>query len=152
MGMFSNVIFSNQITNTFKVSYISLIRGSTHLVALFLDGGEAAEKALLVFDLVSSLVNFGLEQAACISEIDDGSSWKDYDGEVTSMTSVSSGLNAIAAIGYFTAFMFKKDEVEVTAVGMVVLEIGTVGLAVVEGVMFKWQYDKDRKTRLIIPS
>ena len=107
MGMFSNVIFSNQITNTFKVSYISLIRGSTHLLALFLEAGESAEKALLVFDLVSSLVNFGLEQAACISEIDDGSSWKDYDGEVTSMTSVSSGLNAIAAIGYFTAFMFK---------------------------------------------
>ncbi|KAF7870614.1 hypothetical protein EAF04_004358 [Stromatinia cepivora] len=134
------------------VSYISLIRGSTHLLVLFLEGGEDAEKPLLVFDLVSSLVNFGLEQAACISEVDDGSSWKDYDGDVTSMTSVSSGLNAIAAVGYFTAFMFKKDQVEVTAVGMVVLEIGTVGLAVVEGVIFKWQYDKDRKTRLIIPS
>lgn len=134
------------------VAYISLIRGSAHLVHLFAGGGEAAEKALLVFDVLSALTNFGLQQATYAAEIDQGSKWKDWDNDDNTMGTVSSGLNAIAAIGYFGAFLTGAEQPEVAAVGLVILEAGTVGLAVMEGVRFKKAYDKRAKTRLLPPS
>jgi hypothetical protein len=135
-----------------QVSYISLLRGAAHLLLLAIPTNDSADKAMLVFDLISALVNFGLQQATSIAEVDAANTWKEYDPAAVGMGSLSSGLNAIAAVGYFTAFMFKLEDVEITALGVVVLEVGTVGLAVVEGILFKFQYDKQRKARMVVPS
>jgi hypothetical protein len=133
------------------VARICLIRGATHLLHLFAGGGVAAEKALLVFDLVSALVNFGLQQATSAAEAQAGSTWQDYDNETTIVGSVSSGLNAVAATGYFAAFMAKAEVPEVAAVGLVILEAGTIGLVVTQGLSYKRAYDR-KKAALLLPS
>jgi len=133
------------------VARICLIRGATHLLHLFAGGGEDAEKALLVFDFISALVNFGLQQATSIAEANAGKTWQDYDDETTIVGSISSGLNAVAATGYFAAFMVKSEQPEVAAVGLVILEAGTIGVAVTQGLSYKRAYDR-KKAALLLPS
>ncbi|KAJ9657998.1 hypothetical protein H2198_003967 [Neophaeococcomyces mojaviensis] len=127
-------------------AYISLIRGSGHLVHLFAGGGEDAEKALLVFDLLSALTNFGLQQAVYATEISQSSRW---NRTMMKTQWDSSGLNAIAAIGYFGVFLAGKEQPEVAVVGLVILEVGTVGVVVMEGVRFGRAYHLEKKTRLL---
>jgi hypothetical protein len=133
------------------VARICLLRGATHLLHLFAGGGKGAAKALLVFDMISALVNFGLQQATSVAEAKAGSTWKDYDDATTIVGSASSGLNAIAATGYFAAFMAGAENPEVAAVGLVILEAGTIGLAVTQGISYKRAYDR-KKAALLLPS
>ncbi|KAK2758180.1 hypothetical protein FQN54_004024 [Arachnomyces sp. PD_36] len=137
------------------ISYISLFRGGSHVIAAFVPEGaagtaEAKDKTLLVLDLATTLINFGLYQEVGIAEAEAASTWKDFDVKSNVIGIEGSLLNAISGIGYFTAFMF-KEEIEVSGFGLAILEGATVGLAALEGI--KWKIDYDRgKHCLLTPS
>lgn len=87
----------------------------------------------------------GLNIAVFIAEKDNSSSWKDYDEEVSENTMAANSLNALASVAYFTAFFFKSKNPVVSAVGAALMT-GTVGgAAVLEGVVFKHQYDLQKR-------
>ncbi len=70
------------------------------------------------------------------------SAWKDYDEADTNIAITSASLNAVAGVGYFTAFMFKTSNPPVGAVGAAVM-IGTMGAAtVLKGAVFDNHYQK----------
>ncbi|KAL2002673.1 hypothetical protein VTN02DRAFT_6208 [Thermoascus thermophilus] len=128
------------------ISYLSLIRGGSHILASFVPAkaDTAKEKALLVLDLAVTLVNFGLYQAVGAAEIGAASTWPDYDLDSTVVGIEGSVLNAVSGVGYFVAFMFKEN-IEVSGVGLAVLEGAAVALAAVDAI--KWKIDYDRKVR-----
>ncbi|KAF2835860.1 hypothetical protein M501DRAFT_1007694 [Patellaria atrata CBS 101060] len=134
--------------------YLSLIRGGSHILATFVPLAgpqkEAKGKLLLILDLAVTLVNFGLYQAFESAEIDAAKSWPDYDGGSAVVGIEGSVLNVISGIGYFVAFMF-KEEVEVSGVGLAIMEGATLGLAAVEGIKWKIDYDRGKKS-LMTPS
>ena len=99
--------------------------------------------------MITVLANLGLSIAVFVAEKDAASTWNDYDDEVCETSMMTNGLNAVAGIAYFTAFFFKKLNPTVSAAGAAIM-VGTVGgSAVLEGFIFKHQYDKARRPRLI---
>lgn len=120
-------------------------------MASFAPGGETKDKLLLVLDLATTLVNFSLYQAVCSAEITAAEIWPDYDMASTAMGIEGSVLNAVSGIGYFISFMYKED-IEITAVGIAVLEAATLGLAAVEGIKWKIDYDREKKALLVSSS
>ena len=137
-----------------KISYISLIRGGSHILASFVPAGNAAEakdKLLLVLDLAATLVNFSLYQAVGAAELEAKNKWVDYDETSSVVGMEGSVLNAVSGVGYFVAFMF-KDEPEISAVGLLALEAASLGLAAVEGIKWKVDYDRGKKSLLIAAS
>lgn len=100
---------------------------------------------MLCLDLVTTLANLGLNIAIFVAEKDAAATWEDYNEDTSEQTMVANALNTVAGIAYFAAFMFKKSQPHVSAIGSAVM-IGTVaGAAVLEGVMFKQQYDEKRR-------
>lgn len=95
------------------------------------------------------LATFGLSLAVGIAEHEAAATWDDYEEDDTNSAIVTASLNALAGIGYFTAFMFKTNNPDISAGGAAVM-IGTMGGAtVLEGIMFKLQYDALRRPRLV---
>ena len=105
---------------------------------------------MLVLDLSVTVINFALFQAVTNAEIEAKEKWKDYHEDSTIVGVEGSVLNAVSGVGYFIGFMF-KEQVEVSAVGLILLEACTVALAAVEGI--KWKIDYDRGVNcLLMPS
>jgi hypothetical protein len=103
-----------------------------------------------VLDLAVTIINFALYQAVTNAEIEAKATWKDYDEDSLVVGVEGSVLNAVSGVGYFIGFMFKEN-IEVSAVGLIVLEACTVALAAVEGI--KWKIDHDRMVHcLLMPS
>lgn len=140
------IIEKNRQLITLQISYLSLIRGGSHILASFVpaESDTAKEKVLLVLDLAVTLVNFGLYQAVSAAEIEAASTWPDYDLNSTVVGIEGSVLNAVSGVGYFVAFMFKEN-IEVSGIGLAILEGATVALAAVDGI--KWKIEYDRKAR-----
>jgi hypothetical protein len=108
------------------------------------------DKLLLVLDLAFTLTIFGLYQAVGSAEIEAAKTWKDFNINSTALGIENSVLNALSGVGYFIAFMFKED-VEISGLALAVLEGATAGVATLEGI--KWKIDYDRKKKcLLIPS
>ncbi|RBR22926.1 uncharacterized protein FIESC28_04224 [Fusarium coffeatum] len=132
------------------ISGISCFRGVYHTVAFFIPSKAAFEKVVLVFDLLTVLANLGLSIAVGIEEAKAGSSWKDYDEGANATGFITSGLNALAGIAYFTAFFFKQNP-EISAVGAAVMTGTMAGGAVLQGIVFKLQYDSTKRAALNSP-
>lgn len=121
-----------------------------HTIAFFTKGGPVFEKVVLSLDLLTVFANLGLSVAVGIAEHEAGDKWKDYDEAATNNGFITSGLNALAGIAYFTAFFFKTNP-DISAVGAAVM-VGTMGgAAVLEGIVFKLQYDAQKKPILTSP-
>ncbi|KAL9106679.1 MAG: hypothetical protein Q9227_008331 [Pyrenula ochraceoflavens] len=133
------------------ISAISFYRGACNLVVFFAGGGEAADKALLVLDVISAIAQFGLYMAVCDAEY-SATKWADYDPDVTSVTVMECVMNLLAGVGYSAAAFFKLQQPIVSGVGMIVMQGGLVGLSVVEVAKFKTQYEKNRRARLAAPA
>ena len=114
--------------------------GAYHTVAYFAYLGSKGEKALLCLDLLTVLASFGLSIAICKAEDEAASTWEDYDDDENSSAMVSSGLNTVASIAYFTAFFFKSTNPEVSLVGAALMTGTMGGMAALEGIVFKMQY------------
>jgi hypothetical protein len=100
------------------------------------------EIPILVLDLLTVLANFGLSIAVGVAEHKAALTWKDYNEGDTNIAITSASLNAVAGVGYFTAFMFKTANPPVGAVGAAVM-IGTMGGALVlKGAIFESKYNK----------
>lgn len=94
------------------------------------------------------LANFGLSVAVGVAEHEAATAWEEYDEDETDTALVAAGLNALSGIAYFTAFAFKSTNPDISAGGACVM-IGTMaGTAVVDGVVFKVQYDASKRARL----
>jgi len=125
-----------------------LFRGTYHIIAFFSKGGAVKEKVVLGLDLLTVLANFGLSIAIAVAEHKASDTWKDYDEDATNTGIISAGLNAVAGISYVTAFLLKEANPPISAVGAAIM-IGTMGgAAVLQGAVFKMQYDELRSPRL----
>lgn len=111
-------------------------------------GPEAAEKALLVLDIVSTLTQFGLYMAVFDAEY-EAVGWNDYDEDKTTVSVSECVLNTVSGIGYSTAAFFKMEQPEVSGVGLVVMQVGLVGLTAVQAAKFRVQWNKKRRTRFV---
>ncbi len=111
-------------------------------------GGAAAEKALIVLDVVSSLAQFGLYMAVFDAEY-KAVQWKDYDSDKTTVSVTECALNLVSGIGYSTAAFFKMEQPQVSGVGLVVMQGGLAGLTVLQAAKFRVQYDQKKRTRFI---
>ncbi|TXC08244.1 hypothetical protein FocTR4_00004234 [Fusarium oxysporum f. sp. cubense] len=132
------------------ISAISCFRGVYHTFAFFVKGKGSVEKVTLVLDLLTVLANLGLSVAVGVEETKAANSWKDYDKEATETGFITSGLNTLAGVAYFTAFFFKTNP-EISAASAAVM-VGTVAAgAALEGMVFKLQYDKSRRVALPSP-
>ncbi|KAG9758073.1 hypothetical protein KCU73_g4084, partial [Aureobasidium melanogenum] len=132
------------------VSAISCVRGVYHTIAFFAKGGETADKVVLALDLLTVLANMGLSIAIGVAEHQVGDKWEDYEEDATNTGFITTGLNALAGIGYFTAFFFKTNP-DISAGGAAVM-IGTMaGAAALEGIVFKLQYDAQKKPGFTSP-
>lgn len=94
---------------------------------------------------VSLKLVFGLEQAVGFAEFDARSKWKEYDEDKTARSVVISGLTALSGLGYFTAFMFKREQPHVTLVGVAIFETAAVALTVGKGIEFKLACHEGKK-------
>lgn len=127
-----------------------MIRGGSNILASFVKGGEIKDRLILVLDLATTLVIFGLYQAVGDAEIKAADTWRDYNLNSTVIGIEGSVLNAVSGVGYFVAFMF-KEKPHLSAPGLAALEGATVALTAVEGI--KWKIDYDRQTKcLLVPS
>jgi hypothetical protein len=120
-----------------------------HTVFYFVPKNEATETAVLCLDLLTVLANLGLNVAVFVAEKESADSWKDYDEEGCDTTMTTNGLNAIAGVAYFAAFFFKNQGPPVgsviSAAGAAIMTGCVGGAAVLEGVVFKHQYDLDKR-------
>jgi hypothetical protein len=133
-----------------QISAISCVRGVYHTVAFFAKGGPAFEKVVLSLDLLTVLANLGLSIAVGVAEHQAARTWKDYNEDTTNTGSITAGLNAVAGIAYFTAFFFKSNP-DISAAGAAVM-IGTMaGATVLQGIVFKLQYDVQTRPALTSP-
>ncbi|KAL1876851.1 hypothetical protein VTK73DRAFT_9153 [Phialemonium thermophilum] len=131
------------------ISGIAFTRGAYHTLAYFSKSKGKLEKVILGLDLLTVLATFGLSLAVGIAEHEAAATWDDYEEDDTNTGMITAGLNALAGIGYFTAFMFKATNPDISAGGAAVM-IGTMGgTAALEGIMFKLQYDALRRPRLV---
>jgi hypothetical protein len=98
------------------ISYLTLFRAGTNvLVSVTSVGGKTAEKALLVSDVLVTLVNFGLYQAVYYAEGQATvQQWPEKDDPSTIMGISGNTLNTIAGVGWFTTMMFKLEQPEIT--------------------------------------
>jgi hypothetical protein len=98
------------------ISYLTLFRAGTNLlVSVTSVGGKTAEKALLVSDVLVTLVNFGLYQAVYYAEGQATvQQWPEKDDPGTIMGISGNTLNTIAGVGWFTTMMFKLEQPEIT--------------------------------------
>jgi hypothetical protein len=134
-----------------QISAISFYRGACNLVVFFSDAGENAEKALLVLDIISTLAQFGLYMAVYDAEY-AAVQWADYDRDKTTVSVTECTLNTIAGLGYATAAFFKMKQPQMSGVGLVVMEVGLVGVTVLQAAKFKVQFEAKKRTRLVAPS
>ncbi|KAH0372867.1 hypothetical protein KCU65_g919, partial [Aureobasidium melanogenum] len=133
------------------ISAITCVRGIYHTVAFFAKGGETADRVVLALDLLTVLANMGLSIATGVAEHQAGHSWKDYEEDATNTSFVTTGLNTLAGIGYFTAFFFKTNP-DISAGGAAVM-IGTMGgAAALQGIVLKLQYDAKKRPVITSPS
>lgn len=108
------------------------------------------EKVVLSLDLLTVLANLGLSIAVGVAEHQAAQTWKDYNEDATNTAFITAGLNAVAGIGYFTAFFFKSNP-DISAGGAAVM-IGTMGgVTVLQGIVFKLQYDAQTRPALTSP-
>ncbi|KAG7418292.1 hypothetical protein Forpe1208_v003738 [Fusarium oxysporum f. sp. rapae] len=132
------------------ISAISCFRGVYHTFAFFVKGKGSVEKVVLVLDLLTVFANLGLSVAVGVEETKAADSWKDYDKEAKETGFITSGLNTLAGVAYFTAFFFKANP-EISSASAAVM-VGTVAAgAALEGMVFKLQYDKTKKAALPSP-
>ncbi|KAF5655281.1 hypothetical protein F25303_689 [Fusarium sp. NRRL 25303] len=133
-----------------EISAISCFRGFYHTFAFFVKGKSSVEKIVLVLDLLTVFANLGLSIAVGVEETKAADSWEDYDKDATETGFITSGLNTLAGVAYFTAFFFKTNPGISSASAAVM--VGTVAAgAALEGMVFKLQYDKSRKIALPSP-
>lgn len=111
-------------------------------------GGVAAEKALIVFDVVSSLAQFGLYMAVFDAEY-KAVQWKDYDSDKTTVSVTECVLNLVSGIGYCTAAFFKLDQPQIAGVGLIVMQGGLLAMTFVKTAKFGVQYNQKLRTRFI---
>lgn len=111
-------------------------------------GGEAADKALLVLDIVSTLTQFGLYMAIFDAEY-KAVGWNDYDPDKTTVSATESVLNIVSGIGYSTAAFFKMEQPEVSGVGLIVMQAALTGLMGVQAAKLRVQWNKKRRTRFV---
>ncbi|QGI67640.1 hypothetical protein CEK26_011593 [Fusarium fujikuroi] len=132
------------------ISAISCFRGFYHTFAFFVKGKSSVEKVVLVLDLLTVFANLGLSIAVGVEETKAADSWEGYDKDATETGFITSGLNTLAGVAYFTAFFFKTNPGISSASAAVM--VGTVAAgAALEGMVFKLQYDKSRKIALPSP-
>lgn len=140
-----------QQLNKSQISAISFYRGCCNLVVFMSGGSEAAEKALIVFDIVSTLTQFGLYMAVFDAEL-KAQDWADYDVDKTTVSITECVLNTVSGIGYSAAAFFRLEQPEISAVGLVAMQAGLVGLTVVEAAKFKVQWEQKKRTRFVAPA
>jgi hypothetical protein len=121
------------------------------MVVMMSGGGEAADKALIVFDIITSLTQFGLYMAVFEAEY-EALDWTDYSEAKTTVSVTECVLNTVSGIGYSTAAFFKMQQPQVSGVGLIVMQVGLVGLTIVEAAKFKTQYEEKKRTRFVAPS
>ena len=127
---------------------ISFGRGAYHILAFFIPNNPAFEATVHCLDLLTVLANLGLSVAVGIEEHKAAKEWADYEEAATNTGFVTAGINAVAGIAYFIAFMFKTTNPDISAVGACVM-VGTMtGTAILEGVQFKMQYDDSKRPAL----
>ncbi|SCO55468.1 uncharacterized protein FFMR_12624 [Fusarium fujikuroi] len=98
----------------------------------------------------ASLPISALSIAVGVEETKAADSWEGYDKDATETGFITSGLNTLAGVAYFTAFFFKTNPGISSASAAVM--VGTVAAgAALEGMVFKLQYDKSRKIALPSP-
>ncbi|KAK7434452.1 hypothetical protein CaCOL14_012792 [Colletotrichum acutatum] len=104
-------------------------------------GNAALDQVMLVLDLLTALGNFSLYSVVYIMELDDPD-WKDYNEDQTLANGADNFLEALSAIGYFTAFTFNKSEPVTTAVGLACMKYAALGAIATKGVNFRLEYSK----------
>ena len=91
--------------------------GTKALTTVTSIGGDKAEKAVLIAEILVALTNFGMYEAVYYKEGQAMvSQWSEKDDTRTIMNISNNTLNTIAGIGWFTTTMFKISQPEV-AVG-----------------------------------
>ena len=90
-----------------------------------------ADQAMLCVNLLAALLNTGLNTAAAIEELSDPT-WKEYHADASGLACVRNVVEAVKAVGYFTAFTFKEKEPTTTTVGLICFSVAGLSLAVVK--------------------
>ena len=110
--------------------------------AIYIASGEQneiADQVLLVLDLVTALTTCGLYTSSCVKEL-EAPEWEDYDEGKTLVKSSNNFLETVAAIGSFTAFTFKEKQPQISALGLICLQIAAKGAIITKGVEFRMDY------------
>ncbi|KAF7557530.1 hypothetical protein G7Z17_g514 [Cylindrodendrum hubeiense] len=102
----------------------------------------ALDQVMLVLDLLTALANFGLYNVIYIMELDDPNR-EGYDEDQILANGADNFLEALSAIGYFTAFTFNKSEPVTTTVGLACMKYAAIGAIMTKGVNFKIEYKKE---------
>ncbi|UZP32228.1 hypothetical protein NXS19_000044 [Fusarium pseudograminearum] len=127
-------------------TYIKIFRlgaNAIYMLAQKMGKGDASlDQVMLVLDLLTALANFSLYNVVYIMELED-SSWKDYDEDRTLANGADNFLEALSAIGYFTAFTFNKSEPVTTTVGLACMKYAALGAIITKGVNFRLEYSKE---------
>jgi hypothetical protein len=135
----------------FQISAISFYRGACNLVVFLAGGGQAAEKALVVVDIVSTLAQFVLYMAVFKAEY-EALDWEEYDEDNTTVSVTECVLNTISGIGYSTAAFFKLEQPQLSGVGLIVMQAGLAGMVGVQAARFKLQYNRKKRIWFVAPA
>jgi hypothetical protein len=97
------------------IAYLTIFKASTKALGTVTSiGGEKAEKAILVVEILVGLVNFGMYEAVYYYEGQATvQTWSEKDNTRTGMNIANNTLNTVAGIGWFTTMMFKVSQPEV---------------------------------------
>lgn len=97
------------------IGYLTIFKASTKaLTTITSIGGDKAEKAVLVAEILVALVNFGMYEAVYFKEGQATvQTWAEKDDDKTIMNIANNTLNTIAGVGWFTTMMFKISQPEV---------------------------------------
>jgi hypothetical protein len=127
-------------------TYIKIFRFGANAIYMLAQkmgkGNATLDQVMLVLDLLTALANFSLYNIVYIMELED-TKWKDYDEDQTLANGADNFLEALSAIGYFTAFTFNKSEPITTAVGLACMKYAALGAIVTKGVNFRLEYSKE---------
>ncbi len=81
-----------------------------------------ADQIMLCIDLLTAIVNFNLNTAVALEEL-DATEWEGRDEDSTLLADTDNLLEVLTAIGYFTAFTFTEKAPHAAAVGLVCMQV-----------------------------